>query len=129
MEVRVVRNSTVPYRGRPCAAAPSPCTEARRGLGQFAGKQAEHHRVAPRPLKRDVRAEHALARKPAALGNPLRGTVVRAARELQPGKVQILKGPARDEPYGVRGDAAPTCMRPQPVADPRAALCQVNVIE
>src|SRR3954451_24251802 len=79
----VYRFSTVPYRGRPCAAAPYPCTEARRGLGQFVGKQAEHHRVAPRALKRDVRAEHALARKPAALGNPLRGMVVRAARELQ----------------------------------------------
>src|SRR3954465_13463304 len=102
---------------------------SRRGaaLPQFAGKQAEHDGVASPALERNVRAQDALTREPAPLRNALGGAVVGAARQLQPGETRVIKSPAAEEPDGVGRHPVPTSVRPQPIADRRPPLFDVDV--
>ena len=84
---------TSPAASTDRSARPSALTHASR-LPEFAGQQAVHDRVATTALERQMGAQDALAREPAALGDTLGRAIVGAARQRQPADAQILEGPA-----------------------------------
>jgi membrane protein len=96
---------------------------------RIARQETVDQAVAAASLEWHVGTKKALAGKPATLGDVLRRLIVWTARQLQPGQSQLSERPLGEQADSLRRGTPAAASWGEPVANPRAAMIQANLIE